>query len=43
MVMGWMFGGVGYHATTKGAELNYKIGYCIMTVLFLPVHPVHPN
>ena len=39
MVVGWIFGGVGYHATSKGAELSYKIGYLITADLFFPVCP----
>ena len=49
MVMGWIFGGVGYHATSKGVELSYNIGYFITEALFCPIctirsiHPVHPD
>ena len=40
MVMGWMFGSVEFHATSKVAELSYKLGYCIKAVLFCPIRPV---
>ena len=39
--MGWMFGGVGCHATINGAELSYNLGYLIMAALFCPVFLVH--
>ena len=29
VVVGWMFGGVGCHATSKGAELNCELDYAI--------------
>ena len=41
VVAGWMFGGVGCHATSKGAELSYKLGYLIHKSLFNPVCIVH--
>ena len=34
-----MFGGAGFHATNKGAELGYKIGYFITAALYFPVCP----
>ena len=34
-----MFGNSGCHATIKGAELSYKLGYLIMAALFCPVCP----
>ena len=43
MVALWMFGGVGCHATIKGAELSYKLGYLITKALFCPVCPVCPD
>ena len=30
MVSGWMFGGVGCHATSKGAELSCELDYTIL-------------
>ena len=42
MVVGLMFGGVGCHATSKGAELSYKIDYLIKVALFRPIHPTCP-
>ena len=42
MVVGWIFGGDGCHATSKAVELSYKIGYLITTALFLPDCPVCP-
>ena len=30
MVMGWMFGGVGCHVTSKGAELSCELDYTIL-------------
>ena len=29
MVVGWMFDGVGFHATSKGAELSFELDYSI--------------
>ena len=29
VVVGWMFGGVGCHATSKGAELSCELDYAI--------------
>ena len=29
VVVGWMFGGVGCHATSKGAELSCELDYTI--------------
>ena len=43
VVVGWMFGGVGCHATSKGGEFSYKIGYLIMEALFFPIRPVCPD
>ena len=46
MVLRWVFGGFGFHATTKGADLIYKLGYLIAAALFCticPVCPVHPD
>ena len=37
MVVRWMFGGVRWNATSKGAELSYKLGYLIIIALFLLV------
>ena len=39
VVVGWMFGGVGCHATSKGAKLSYNIGYLITAALFCPDCP----
>ena len=41
MVVIWMFDGVGYHETSKCAELSYKLGYLIIASLFCPVRPFH--
>ena len=30
MVVGWMFSGVGCHATSRGAELSYDLDYSIL-------------
>ena len=30
MVVGWMFGDVGYHATSKGEELSCELDYVIL-------------
>ena len=43
VVVGWIFGGVGCHATSKGEEFSYKIGYLIMAALFCPIRPVCPD
>ena len=40
MVMAWVFGGSGCHATSKGSELSYKLGYFIKSALFCPFRPV---
>ena len=29
VVVGWMFGGIGFHATIKGAELSCELDYAI--------------
>ena len=42
MVAGWMFGGTGCHAKSKGVESSYKLGYLITAALFYPVRPVRP-
>ena len=42
MVMGWVFGGAGFHATSKSSELSYKLGYFITAALFGPFCPVSP-
>ena len=39
MVVGWIFGGDRYHATSKGAELSYKLGYLISEALVRPIRP----
>ena len=43
MVVGWMFGGVGFHTTFKYSKLSYKIGYFITAELFCPIHPNCPD
>ena len=43
MVVGWMFGGVGCHATSKGVNLSYKLGYLLREAKILPVRPVSPD
>ena len=43
MVVGWVFGGVGCHARSKGTKLSYKLAYLIAAALFHPVHPIHPD
>ena len=30
MVEGWMFGGAGYHTTSKGLEFSYELDYAIL-------------
>ena len=35
MVVGWMFSGVGCHATSKGAELSYDLDYVILFWLWI--------
>ena len=42
MVAGWIFGGVGCHATSKAADLSYRLGYLITAVLYHLVCPVCP-
>ena len=37
MVVGWIFGGAGCHAMSKGLDLSYKLGYLTMAALFCPV------
>ena len=37
-----MFGGGGCHATSKVAELSYKLDFLITAALFFPIRPVHP-
>ena len=34
-VVGWMFGGVGCHATSKGTELSYDLDYIILFWLWI--------
>ena len=40
VVVGWMFGGVEYHETSKGTELSFKLCYLITATLFFPICPV---